>query len=177
MSRNQPRQTKEEAQRNKIIKAGGCMLTWLKFGEKKYAEIHHITIPGKRLGHAYTIPLSPWYHRGVCDPGKTKEEMRTQYGASLTDGTHAFVASHHYTELELWQKLQVALGLDDSLPTTKRVPRRLRGNPELPSDVVEFLARENPVPQVFARGAPDAHGADLSRVDRSGPADSGEVAS
>lgn len=31
--------------------------------------------------------------------------------------------------------------------------------------------------KVLPRGAPDAHGADLSRVDRSGPADSGEVAS
>jgi len=125
MSRNQPRATKEEAQRNKIIKANGCMLTWLKFGEKKYAEIHHITIPGKRLGHWYTIPLSPWYHRGTCDPGKTKAEMRAKYGASLADGTRAFVASHHYTELELWQKLQVTLGLDDELPKSKRVPRRV----------------------------------------------------
>ena len=125
MSRNQPRPTKEEAQRNKIIKANGCMLTWLKFGEKKYAEIHHIVMPGKRLGHWYTIPLSPWYHRGTCDPGKTKAEMRAQYGASLADGTRAFVASHHYTEMELWQKLQVTLGLDDELPKSKRVPRRV----------------------------------------------------
>ena len=125
MSRNQPRPTKEEAQRNKIIKANGCMLTWLKFGEKKYAEIHHIVMPGKRLGHWYTIPLSPWYHRGTCDPGKTKVEMRAKYGASLADGTRAFVASHHYTELELWQKLQVTLGLDDELPKSKRVPRRV----------------------------------------------------
>jgi len=124
MSRNQPRPTKEEAQRNKIIKANGCMLNWLKFGEKKYAEIHHIVMPGKRLGHWYTIPLSPWYHRGTCDPGKTKTEMRAKYGASLADGTRAFVASHHYTELELWQKLQVTLGLDDELPKSKRVPRR-----------------------------------------------------
>jgi hypothetical protein len=128
MSRNQPRPSKEEAQRNKIIKANGCMLTWLKFGKKKYAEIHHITMPGKRLGHAYTIPLSPWYHRGTCDPGKTKDEMRAKYGASLADGTRVFVASHHYTELELWQKLQVAMGLDDSLPATKVLPRRIGGN-------------------------------------------------
>lgn len=175
MSRNQPRPTKEEAQRMKIIKANGCMLTWLKFGEKKYAEIHHIIMPGKRYGHLYTIPLSPWYHRGVPELGKTKDEMRAQYGASLADGKRAFVASHHYTELELWQRLQVVLGLDDSLPATKILPRRQHA--ELSSDVVEFLARENPLPQVLARRAPDADGADLSRVDRSGPADSGEVAS
>ena len=138
MSRNQPRPTKEEAQRNKIIKTGGCMLTWLKFGEKKYAEIHHITMPGKRLGRAYTIPLSPWYHRGTCDPGKTKEEMRAKYGASLADGTRAFIASHHYTELELWQKLQVTLGLNDELPKSKIVPRRQRV--EMDSDRADLLA-------------------------------------
>lgn len=137
MSRNQPRQTKEEAQRNKIIKAKGCVLTWAKFGEKKYAEIHHITMPGKRLGHWYTIPLSPWYHRGTCDPGKTKDEMRAKYGASLADGKRAFVASHHYTELELWQKLQVILGLNDELPKSKRVPRREYATAEMASDLVD----------------------------------------
>jgi len=176
MSRNQPRPTKEEAQRNKIIKANGCMLTWLKFGEKTYAEIHHITIPGKRLGHWYTIPLSPWYHRGICDPGKTKDEMRTKYGASLSDGTRAFVASHHYTELELWQKLQVVLGLDDSLPATKILPRRQHANSELSSDVVEFLAREVVVPQILPRRAANALGADLPGVDCGSAQNGGEVA-
>jgi len=125
MSRNQPRPTKEEAQRMKIIKAMGCILTWAKFGEKKYAEVHHILIGGKRAGHWYTIPLSPWYHQRTCDPGKTMAEMRAKYGASTRDGSKLFVASHHYTELELWQKLQVTLGLDDELPKSKRVPRRM----------------------------------------------------
>jgi hypothetical protein len=128
MSRNQPRPTKEEAQRMKIIKALGCELTWLKFGEKKYAEVHHILIGGKRAGHWYTIPLSPWYHQRTCEPGKTVEEMRARYGASTRDGSKAFVAAHHYTEWELWQRLQVVLGLDDSLPATKILPRRLGGN-------------------------------------------------
>ena len=128
MSRNMPRPTKEEAQRMKIIKAMGCVLTWLKFDEKKYAEVHHILIGGKRVGHWYTIPLSPWYHQRTCNPGKTVEEMRAKYGASTRDGSKAFVAAHHYTEWELWQRLQVVLGLDDSRPTTKILPRRLGGN-------------------------------------------------
>lgn len=155
MSRNQPRPTKEEAQRNKILKANGCMLTWLKFGEKKYAEIHHITMPGKRLGHAYTIPLSPWYHRGTCDPGKTKDEMRAKYGASLADGTRAFIASHHYTELELWQKLQVVMGLDDSLPKTKILPRRLGGTRHvaLATDRVAVSERPAGVAAAHAQGS------------------------
>lgn len=125
MSRNQPRPTKEEAQRMKIIKAMGCMLTWAKFGEKKHAEVHHIKSGGKRMGHWYTIPLSPWYHQRTCEPGKTEAEMIAKYGASIAHGSKAFVASHHYTELELWQKLQVVLGLNDELPKSKLVPRRL----------------------------------------------------
>lgn len=150
MSRNQPRPTKEEAQRMKIIQAMGCILTWAKFGEKKYAEIHHIVMPGKRLGHTYTIPLSSWYHRGTCEPGKTKEEMRAKYGASLADGKRAFVASHHYTELELWQKLQVLLGLNDELPKSKRVPRR----------VVRVEVDPGEVPSVALSGASEAGAVD-----------------
>lgn len=124
MSRNQPRPTKAEQIRITIMVSQGCVLTWAKFGRKEKAECHHIIMPGKRLGHWYTIPLSPWYHRKICERGKTEAQMRAEYGASLADGKRAFVASHHYTELELWQKLQVAMGLDDSLPATKIVPRR-----------------------------------------------------
>jgi len=123
MSRNAPRPTAEERRRMNLFRTTGCMLTWLKFGKKVFAECHHITMAGKRYGHWFTIPLSPWYHRGVPDIGRTKDDMRAEYGASLADGRRAFVASHHYTELELWQKFQVVMGFDDSLPKTKRVPR------------------------------------------------------
>lgn len=125
MSRNAPRPTAEERRRMNLFRTTGCMLTWLKFGKKVFAECHHITMAGKRYGHFFTIPLSPWYHRGVPEIGRTKDDMRAEYGASLADGRRAFVAAHHYTELELWQKFQVAIGFDDSLPKTKRVPRRV----------------------------------------------------
>ena len=171
MSRNQPRPTKEEAQRMKIIKAHGCMLTWLKFGEKKYTEVHHITMAGKRYGHWYTIPLSPWYHRGTCDPGKTKAEMRAKYGASLTDGTRAFIASHHYTELELWQKLQVLLGLSDELPKSKRVPRRGYEAVEMASDTVE--AGKALVPGVALSGAMEAGASDVEAPGQAAPGAAG----
>jgi hypothetical protein len=128
MSKRAPKPTAEEKRRMDLFRVTGCMLTWLKFGKKVRAECHHLMMAGKRYGHCYTIPLSPWYHRGIPEPGKTKDEMRAEYGASLADGRKSFVASHHYTELELWQKWQVAMGFDDSLPKTKRVPRRLGGN-------------------------------------------------
>ena len=126
MHRNAPRPTAAEKRRMDLFRVTGCMLTWLKFGKKVPAECHHIVMLGKRYGHAYTIPLSSWYHRGVPERGKTKDEMRAEYGASLTDGRKSFVASHHYTELELWQKFQVTMGFDDSLPVTKVLPRRLQ---------------------------------------------------
>lgn len=161
MSRNQPRPTKEEALRMKIIKKMGCMLTWAKFGEKKYAEVHHILIGGKRAGHWYTIPLSPWYHQRTCDPGKTVEEMRAKYGPSTRDGSKVFVAAHHYTELELWQKLQVLLGLDDSLPQTKILPRRSGGrHVEVSKGEVPgvALSGESEVCAITAEGSAQAAG-------------------
>jgi hypothetical protein len=128
MSKNMPRATAAEKRRMDLFRVTGCMLTWLKFGRKVPAECQHIVMLGKRYGHWYTIPLSKWYHRGVPEKGRTKEQMRAEYGASLTDGRKAFVASHHYTEFELWQKFQVTMGFDDSLPQSKIVPRRLGGN-------------------------------------------------
>ena len=122
-----------------LFRVTGCMLTWLKFGKKVPAECHHLVMFGKRYGHTYTIPLSSWYHRGIPERGRTEDEMRAEYGASIKDGRKSFVASHHYTELELWQKFQVNMGFDDSLPKSKIVPRRTRV--EMDSDRVELLPR------------------------------------
>ena len=119
---------------------------------------------GKRYGHWYTIPLSLWYHRGHPEPGKTKAQMRAEYGAALTDGRHSFVASHHYTELELWQKWQVAMGFDDSMPKSKIVPRRLGGTRRAQSNqtLVEAPKGEAPVAAVLspAPGVGDRTGAE-----------------
>lgn len=124
MSRNQPRPTAAEKERIDRMMALGCVLTWLKYGERRSAECHHITVGRKRLGHWYSIPLTPWYHRGEVFPGATRGGMRAMYGASLADGSKAFVASHGYTELELWLRIQHALGLSDELPKSKVLPRR-----------------------------------------------------
>jgi hypothetical protein len=134
MSKNMPRPTAAERRRMDLFRVTGCVLTWAKFGHKVRAECHHLVMAGKRYGHWYTIPLSPWYHRGIADPGRTKDDMRAEYGASLADGRRAFVAAHHYTELELWQKWQVAMGFDDSMPPTKILPRR--GHVATPENLV-----------------------------------------
>lgn len=159
MSKNMPRATAAEKRRMDLFRVTGCMLTWLKFGKKVPAECQHITMFGKRYGHWYTIPLSKWYHRGIPDKGRTKAEMRAEYGAALTDGRHAFVASHHYTELELWQKWQVAMGFDDSLPKTKILPRRLGGNRHVALDqngVARLQSPRSPAPAHTEGTAGDA---------------------
>jgi len=152
ISRNMPRATALEKRRMDLFRVTGCMLTWLKFGKKVPAECHHIVMAGKRYGHWYTIPLSRWYHRGVPELGRTKDDMRAEYGAALTDGRHAFVASHHYTELELWQKWQVAMGFDDSMPKSKIVPRRLGRDQHAASaqTLVEASTGETPVAAVLS---------------------------
>lgn len=117
--------TTDERKRIDAMMQLGCALTWLKYGYHVPAECHHITVARKRLGHGYSIPLSSWYHRGVPDKGFTQRDMRRDFGASLADGSKAFFKSHGVTELDLWAKVQFALGLPDELPRTKVVARRV----------------------------------------------------
>lgn len=125
MKSNAPKPTAAEQKRIDAMMLHGCVLTWLKFGYRVNAECHHITVARKRLGPNYTIPLSPWYHRGVTEPGFSQRDMRRDFGASLADGSKAFIRDHRYSELDLWQKLQVVMGLDDLLPVSKILPRRV----------------------------------------------------
>lgn len=125
MKNNAPAPNAAERKRTDAMMQMGCALTWLKFGRRVNAECHHITVARKRLGPLYTIPLSPWYHRGVPDSDCSQRDMRRDFGASLADGSKAFKESHGITELELWQRIQFVLGLPDDLPGTKVLPRRV----------------------------------------------------
>ncbi len=118
MSRNQPRQTKAERVRNNTLRRLHCILCTLAgdFRMRKL-EIHHIVRGNKRLGHWYTLQLCAGHHQGKW----TNQVIRV----GIKSGRHAFRAQYGYDELELWQRQQVALGLDDSLPPTKVLPRRL----------------------------------------------------
>lgn len=115
--------TLEERRRIERMLALGCVLTLLETGVKVRAEVHHITECRKRLGHNFSIPLSPWYHRG--DPGRrTEEEMLAEFGPSLAHGSKVFVREHKITELALWEIVQEKLGLPAERPTSKILPRR-----------------------------------------------------
>jgi hypothetical protein len=117
--------TKAEAERIERMLALGCIVTRLRYGTLATAECHHIVDGERRLGHWYTLPLTPYYHRGVLGAATNQRDMIETYGASLAHGTKAFFESHRKTELDLWRIVQRMLGLDDALPPSKILPRRV----------------------------------------------------
>lgn len=132
MKNNASAATKAEKERIKRLFLGvGCICCLLRFGLKNsHIEIHHIVRGNKRLGHWYTLPLCHPHHQQRGDGPWT----------SIANGRKAFAAIHG-DELDLWLKVQHMLGLDDELPPSKVLPRRIRF--ELDTDRV--AARHDPV--------------------------------
>lgn len=129
MSKNQKPPTKAEKERIDRMMKLGCIISrrrpWPRIANAK-VECHHITRGGKRLGHWYTIPLTSWHHRGAVPyPAKSKEEARAWYGASLADGSKAFIESHGVDEMQLWEEVQKLLDLPAERPVTKIIPRKI----------------------------------------------------
>jgi hypothetical protein len=118
--------TKEEAKRIRLMLDLGCIITRERFGVYAPAECHHIVMGNRRLGHIYTIPLTPYYHRGIItSPDMNTRDMAALFGASLAHGSKEFIRSHGKTELEWWQIIQRRLGLDDSLDASKVLSREV----------------------------------------------------
>lgn len=118
MKNNAPRATKAEKARAAIILSLTCVYCTLAGDfRKRELENHHIVRGNKRLGHWYTLQVCAGHHRGEW----TNQPIRV----GISSGRHALKEEYGYDELELWQRQQVALGLDDGLPTTKVVPRRM----------------------------------------------------
>lgn len=113
--KNAKRPTKAEQERMDRIKEMGCIVCWLTWYIKSVTcEIHHIVRGNKRLGHWFSIPICTPHHR---IPG---EGLWT----SIANGRKAFERVHG-SEMDLWLKVQHILGLDDALPTSKVLPRRM----------------------------------------------------
>lgn len=130
-SRNYVFPTKQERDRERAARKLGCILSRIREAKglpvpKKGAiEIDHLVKPGKRLGHAFSIPLHSWYHRGVVPyPCTSKSEARELYGAAVSDGSKAFLESHGVTRMELYVETQRLLGLPVQTVPTKILPRR-----------------------------------------------------
>lgn len=95
-------------------------------------EAHHIVRGNKRMGHRFVLPLCLGHHRGKWNDQIVR--------VGIADGRKAFKEAHGYDELELWQKLQVTLGLDDTLPVSKIVARKNHAHSRLSEDVLDQCA-------------------------------------
>jgi RecA-dependent nuclease len=85
-----PAPTKAEAKRMDLIPEAGCLACWIVTGRLVACEVHHLTIGGKhgapRRGHAFTVGLCGWHHRGIpplrAGPSYAREPsaFRRQFG-------------------------------------------------------------------------------------------------
>lgn len=92
---SRPKPTKAEQARFDAFRHIGCIVS----GSREY-EVHHLTDGGRRLGHAFSIPLHPWYHRGVPYAGFSQAAMTERFGPSLAKSKPQF-ESKFGSELEL----------------------------------------------------------------------------
>lgn len=78
--------TLAEEYRFRLIKEIGCIAAHTLGLDWTYAEVHHLTLGGKhgqkRRGHAFTIGLNPWSHRGVPFGGLSAAECYDMFGPS-----------------------------------------------------------------------------------------------
>lgn len=131
MSRNYVRPTRDEQARMDRIKKMGCVLSKLRAEKglpvpRGRVELHHLVKPGKREGHNYTVALNTYYHQGrpIPYPCDSRTEAREFYGASISDGSKAFLESHGVTQWDLWEITQTKLGASTERPTSKIIPRQ-----------------------------------------------------
>ena len=83
------------------LHALGCIVSRVFYDRWEPAEIHHLVEGRKRLGHQFTIPLSPWFHRGVPPRMDMRpSEATEQIGPSLAISKRKFV-ERFGTEREL----------------------------------------------------------------------------
>lgn len=102
MSRPKPRIA--DVERFAKLKALGCVVSRVYLNRWEPAEIHHLVEGRKRLGHQFTIPLSPWFHRGVPPQMDMRPSEATEVlGPSLAMSKRDFVAKFG-TERELWEQ-------------------------------------------------------------------------
>jgi len=137
--KNQTWPTPADRAREREARKLGCVLSRNRVARglpvpeprKGSLHIHHLLKPGKREGHGYSIPLHSWYHEGVIPyPYTSRSEAREVFGATIKDGSKAFLESHGVTQWELYDETQKLLKLPAGRPATKIMPRRLLAEAE-----------------------------------------------
>lgn len=88
--------TKAEEARFQLLEKLGCVVTWVYFRIYSPADMDHLKSGNRRIGHMDTIPLTPWYHRGVTPYCRfkrrplTQKEARKLFGPSRALEPRAF---------------------------------------------------------------------------------------
>jgi hypothetical protein len=101
---SRPRPRVDDIERFAKLYGLGCIVSRVFFGRWEPAEIHHLVEGRKRLGHQFTIPLSPWFHRGVPPLAEMRpSEAVEKIGPSLAMSKRDFVAKFG-TERELLEQ-------------------------------------------------------------------------
>lgn len=107
------------------LKEMGCIASWLDGRMNVSAEIHHLNLGGKagqaRRGDEWTIPLSPWHHRGEPMPGYTATQMREQFGPSLARSSKAF-RERYGSDDKLLAKVNDLIRMTDDLAGGRNIP-------------------------------------------------------
>lgn len=86
--------TADDAERFVAIKSLGCICC-VKLGLPMQCgptEAHHLLSGGRRRGHADSIPLGTWHHRGVPWRTLNSRQMTEAFGPSLANGSKPFRA-------------------------------------------------------------------------------------
>lgn len=127
MNHSTGKPTKAESERITRMKVFGCLpcaASGYLWAPQSRLEVHHILQGNKRLGHWWTIILCRGHHRGLWSPEQLG--IQTLARVSIADGRKLFAAAYG-TEMELWLKTQHLLNLDDTMPPSKILPRRICG--------------------------------------------------
>lgn len=82
--------TKADRARFDALQNMGCIVSRLYLNRFAQADIHHLLSGNKRRGHQYTIPLSPWFHRGIPPIGLSAMQAAMIYGPSLAKSSKRF---------------------------------------------------------------------------------------
>ena len=108
--------TKADQARFDALKDMGCIAARLRGLGYVGPDIHHILSGGKRMGHQYTLPLSPWHNRGdIPEQCAGAKEAEAILGPSMYRSKRRFEAEFG-TELEL---LEVVNGRLRLIPTAE----------------------------------------------------------
>lgn len=99
--------TKDDLIRFRKLQELGCIIFGEFHGVYVEPDVHHLT-EGYRLGHRYTIPLSPYFHRGIPPDGMTTKEAEEKFGPSLAANKKEFVKQFG-TERELLQRVDLLI--------------------------------------------------------------------